>query len=59
MKNLDAKLIPKLPHQDVKLPDLPKAKQDQRRSAGPSLYNFYQKIIDRTAGVDTEQKAVQ
>ena len=54
MKKLDAKLIPKPPHSVVKLPVLQKTKQHQRRCAGPSLYNFYQKIIDRTAGIDTE-----
>lgn len=57
-KNIEVKLSQKPPH-DVRLPELPKSKQDQRRSAGPSLYNFYQKIIDRTAGVDPDQRVVQ
>jgi hypothetical protein len=53
MKNIDNKLNQiKAAQEDVKLPVIPQQKQDQRRSAGPSLYNFYQRIIDRTQGIE-------
>jgi hypothetical protein len=43
---------------DVRLPSLPQFKQDNNqqppKKQGPSLYNFYQRIIDRTAGIDVE-----